>query len=258
MALLPSRERHETRGVLVTAAGPGMREVLHDLSLPTFHAYARRWGYAVQAHDLPSDGRGADPAAQRAKWAKLQVVRSALREHPLVVWLDADVLLMRTDEDVAALLRPRAFQGLALERVPSEQRTNPNTGVWVLRSCPMTLAFLDLVAAAGQQPGPWADQGAVLRALGWHRGDDTYRGARPGPGNAFSRRTTWLPTRWNQPFTGSRSAADSFNSASDSYADRPADPDPCALHFMGLTPAARYRRMSDARDAGVVAALAPA
>lgn len=243
MALL--REMGPTRGVLLTAAGPAMREVLHELALPSFRAYAEQWGYAVHAEDLAADGRGADPGAQRAKWAKLRMVRAALSDHAVVVWLDADVVLLRQDEDVARLLRPRSFQGLVLEHVPTEARVNPNTGVWVLRSCPLTLAFLDAVERAGPQPGPWADQGAVLAALAWDRGDDAYVGARPGAGNVFSRRTTWLPTRWNQPYTGPREIDESFNSAPGSYEGRPSDPDPCALHFMGLTPAGRARRMRE-------------
>lgn len=239
MTILRDERRGEARGVLVTAAGPAMREVLHDLTLPSFRAYARRWRYDVLAEDLAVDGRGADEAAQQAKWRKLGLLRAALRTHSVVVWLDADVLLVRQDEDVAGLLRPRDFQGLVLEQVPAERRVNPNTGVWVLRSCPAAVQFLQAVEAAGPQPGPWSDQGAVLAALGWDRGDERYHGAQPGPGNAFSRRTTWLPGRWNQPWLGPREAGGAFNSLPGSYGDRPAFADPCALHFMGMTPEAR-------------------
>lgn len=230
--------------MLLTAAGPGMREIMHELAVPTFRSYAQAWGYEVHAVDLASDGVGADPDAQRVKWAKVSLLREALRDHAVVVWLDADVLLLRQDEDVASLLHPRAFQGLVLEHVPAEDRVNPNTGVWVLRSCPTALAFLQAVEAAGRQPGPWADQGAVLAALGWRRGDQRYRGARPGAPTAFSRRTSWLPDRWNSPFLGPRRAQDCFSSAPESYVGRSHDIDPSALHFMGLTPAARWRAMS--------------
>jgi hypothetical protein len=168
-------------GVVVTAAGPAMSTVLHDLALPTFRRWADRWGWDVRAVDLPSDGAGADPAAQAAKWAKTGLLRQALHEHELALWLDADVLLLRDDEDVAEHLLPGSFQALVLEQVPRERRVNPNTGVWLLRSCPAAFAFLDAVDALGQQPGPWADQGAVLTALGWDRGDERYHGARPGP-----------------------------------------------------------------------------
>jgi hypothetical protein len=241
------------RGAVVTAAGPKMRAVLHDLALPTFERWAQRWGWIVLAEDLVTDGTEADAAAQRAKWSKVHLLRSALQRHPLALWLDADVLLLRDDEDVSEHLHPDHFQALALEHVPSEHRVNPNTGVWLLRSCPQALAFLDAVERAGSQPGPWADQGAVLAALGWDRGDERYRWARPGLGNRFLGDTSWLPPGWNQPFLERRTSAEAFNSAADSYADRPRVLDPHALHFMGMSPAARYREMARVADRRTVA-----
>lgn len=113
------------------------------------------------------------------------LIRQYLTEYRLVVWLDADVLLVRDDEDIAEHLHPAHFQALALEQVPAEHRVNPNTNVWLMRSERRAFDFLDAVEAAGPQPGPWADQGAVLAALGWHRGDERYWWAGPGRGNLF-------------------------------------------------------------------------
>ena len=231
-------------GVIVSAAGPQMRSVLHDLALPTFRRWARRWEWEVLAHDLPADGVAANEGAQRAKWAKLRLMRAALRRYPLALWIDADVLLLRDDEDISVHLHPDDFQALALEHVPSEHRVNPNTGVWLLRSCPESTAFLDAVEQAGPQPGPWADQGAVLAALGWNRGDQNYHWARPGAGGSALAGTGWLPPSWNQPWVHGRTADDCFNSAADSYADRPRVPHPHALHFMGMSPTARYSAMA--------------
>ena len=146
----PATDDATGRGVVLTAAGPNMRGVLHGYSLPTFRRFADRWGYAVRAVDLGLDGVAADEAAQRAKWAKVALLRRALGDFPLALWLDADVLVMRTDEDVADHLHPDHFQALALEHVPDEHRVNPNTGAWLLRSCPQAFAFLDAVEAAGQ------------------------------------------------------------------------------------------------------------
>jgi hypothetical protein len=232
-------------GVLLTAAGPQMRGVMCDLALPTFHRYAAHWGYDVLAVDLPADGVGADPAARRAKWQKIQLIRDALIYSPVVVWLDADVLLLRDDEDIVGHLHPGHFQALALEQVPAEHRINPNTGVWVLRSCPATFAFLDAVEAAGPQPGPWADQGGVLAALGWDRGDEDYHWARPGWGSRSLAGTSWLPPGWNQPYIANRLETELYNGRSSSYVDRPQVDRPHALHFMGMTPEARYRHMSE-------------
>jgi hypothetical protein len=216
---------------------------MHELALPSFDAFARSWGYQVRAVDLPGDGHGADPGAQAAKWAKVQLLREALQDADLVLWLDADVLVLRTDEDVASHLRPGDCQALALEQVPAEHRVNPNTGVWLLRG-PEARELLDEVDRLGPQPGPWSDQGAVLAALGWDLGDERHHGARPGPGSRFLSRTSWLPTGWNQPFVAGRAATDCFNSSAASYLSRPVVPAPHAVHFMGLTPEARFRHMS--------------
>src|SRR3954467_81093 len=104
------------RGIVVTAAGPQMQAALHELALPTFRRWADRHGWGVIAHDLAAEGAAADNGAQRAKWAKVGLLRDALRDHPLAVWIDADVLLMRDDEDVSIHLHPDAFQALALEQ----------------------------------------------------------------------------------------------------------------------------------------------
>ncbi|PZS12636.1 MAG: hypothetical protein DLM57_18540 [Pseudonocardiales bacterium] len=225
-----------------------MRDVLHDLALPSFLRYADCWGYAVHAEDLAVDGVGADRAAQHAKWEKIRLLRQALASFPLVVWLDADVLLLRADEDIAGHLHPSHFQALALEHVPAEHRTNPNTGVWVMRSRPKAFQFLDAVEAAGPQPGPWADQGAVLAALGWNRGDEQYRWARPGRGSRFLTSTSWLPSGWNQPYVTGRVEEDLYNGSVSSYTDRPLVQNPHALHFMGMTPRARHRHMTSVAD----------
>ena len=221
-----------------------MQPVLHSHALPSFRRWADRWGWRVDATDLPTDGSGADRGAQQAKWAKIGLLRAALQHSSYVLWVDADVLLLRDDEDVVQHLQPGTFQALALEQVPHESRINPNTGVWLLRSCPSAFAFLDAVEELGPQPGPWSDQGAVLAALGWHRGDERYHGARPGGGTAFLARTSWLPPGWNQPYLGGRVDADLFNSCARSYEDRPSVAAPHALHFMGMTPAARSRHMA--------------
>jgi hypothetical protein len=244
-------------GVVVTAAGPNMRTLLHQFAVPTFCLFADRWGYQVHAVDLTQDGTAADAGAQRAKWAKVKLMRQALSEFPLALWLDADVLLMRTDEDIAEHLHPDHFQALALEQVPSEHRINPNTGVWLMRSCPQAFSFLNAVEAAGQQPGPWADQGAVLAALGWNRGDGQYRWARPGTGTAFLAGTSWLPPAWNQPYLEGRTVDSCYNSTPQSYATRPTVPNPHALHFMGMTPQARSEHMGTCA-AKVLAATAAA
>lgn len=98
---------------------------------------------------------------------------------------------------------------------------NPNTGVWLMRSSRSAFEFLDAVEAAGPQPGPWADQGAVLAALGWDRGDERYHWAGPGPGSRFLAGTSWLPPGWNQPYLEGRTDENCYNGSAASYVGRP-------------------------------------
>jgi hypothetical protein len=221
-----------------------MRRTMLELALPTFQRFAAQWDYDVRCIELELDGAGASVMAQRAKWAKISLLREALQDYELALWFDADVLVVRTDEDIAEHLHVDHFQALALEHVPAEHRVNPNTGVWLMRSCPEAFAFLDAVDRAGPQPGPWADQGAVLAALGWDRGDERYHWARPGPGTEAIRATSWLPPGWNQPYVQERTLENCYNSEPHSYLTRPTVPDPHAVHFMGMTPTARHAHMA--------------
>lgn len=69
-----------------------MRTVLHQSARPGFQRYADRWGLDLRVVDLEADGLRADAPAQRAKWAKVGLMREALQEFPFALWLDADVL----------------------------------------------------------------------------------------------------------------------------------------------------------------------
>lgn len=218
------RMRLRRSRALVTAAGPSLRPLLNDLALPGFARYAARWDWQLLVEDLPADGAG----------VKTRLLRQALEVFDLVLWLDPENLLLRDDDDVTQHLHPDHFQALGLEHVPAEHRINPTTGVWLLRSCPAAFGFLDAVEAAGPQPGPWTDQGAVLAALGWDRGDEQYRWARPGPGGAHLSGTSWLPPSWNQAY-GDHLPTEG----------RARVPDPHALHFRGMSPPDRYRAMAE-------------
>lgn len=190
---------HGARKAIVTAAGPRMWRLLERYALPTFWRFADRFAYDVLPSLLDDDGESDDRRATNgARWAKLPLLREALESYDIVVWLDADVMIRRFDDDIAAHLAPEKFQAFALEQVPQDRRINPNTGVWVMRGGRQAISFLNTVERAGQQRGPWADQAAVMKVLGWDRGGCLYQGAGPGPGSSFLRGTAWLPPSWNQ------------------------------------------------------------
>jgi hypothetical protein len=105
-----------------------VRAILHELALPAFRRFARRWGYAVLAEELSTDGASADPSAQQAKWAKVRLLREALAAFLLALWLDADILVMRDDEDVAPHLHPDHFQAWSWNRSRTSTGSTPTPG----------------------------------------------------------------------------------------------------------------------------------
>lgn len=215
---------------MVTAVGPNMSDILTKYSLPTFQHYADAQGYDVHVEQLDEDctTRKSD-AAKAARWQKMDILRRVLHGSDLAVWFDADVLVARSDEDIADNLRDGDFQGVVLHDVPAEDRINPNTGVWVLRNDQRSFEFLDKITEIGMPPGRWADQGAVLHALDWQLGNEQYHGARiPVVQNRFLQGTTYLPTGWNQPHTDDRPNPEA-------YEGRPLVDDPNAIHFMAMT-----------------------
>lgn len=197
-------------------------------SLPTFQRYGEAQGYDVVAEQIEQDSdQWHSENGRSARWAKLGIIRRALKNSDVTAWFDADMVICRDDEDISDYLRAGSFQALTIEQVPSERRVNPNTGVWVMRHCAEAFDFLDAVEEAGPQPGPWMDQGAVLKILGWERGDENYHGARPGLGNEYLRNTSWLPVGWNQPFVDRPDGEEVWST-------RPIERSPRAVHFQGM------------------------
>ncbi|MDP3997056.1 MAG: putative nucleotide-diphospho-sugar transferase [bacterium] len=225
------------RKTIVTAAGPNMAPVLTTFALPLFASFADRHSYRMQVTYVTEDDADRWSAtAKSVRWQKLRLIRSALEQSDVVVWFDADVLICRSDTDIVDLLGTTDYQGLVLHSVPSENRINPNTGVWVIRNTEKAFRFLDTAMEIGIPAGRWADQGAVLRALGWVLGNEHYDGARmPDKPTEFMHGTTWLPIGWNQPYL-------------EKYLCRPMDPNPFAVHFMGMSIADRMKYMREVAD----------
>lgn len=183
-----------TRRLIITAAGPTMAP-LTRWTVPTHRALGDRHGYEQVTHRIRDGHDRSSTAVRAAKWAKVRLLREALEEHDLVLWLDADAIVRKFDRDPADDLPADAFQGLVLETF--HDRCNPNTGVWLLRRDARSMAFIDEVSAIGQLDHSWADQAAVCHLLGWELGDHHGHGARRARPTAHTSGTSWLPPPWN-------------------------------------------------------------
>jgi hypothetical protein len=211
-------------GKALCSIGAGAHEALLAVSEPTFRAYAERHGYQVITS---TDADATRPPA----WAKVPMIRAALDTHDLVLWIDADAVIVDDRDDVADALQPDTQ--LALVQHRRDEELIPNTGVMVWRAGEFARTLLDRMWAATRYiDHPWWENAAMLDALGYdvprfNRLDRIrrrrLRARHAPPGVQF------LPGHWNW-----------------SYLDRP--PDPRIIHCLGVPVEQRLRDMRAALD----------
>lgn len=204
--------------------GAGAHEALLAVSEPTFRAYGERHGYDLIISTAAHPER---PPA----WAKVPMIRAALDAHDLVLWIDADAVIVDDRDDVAAALEPDTQ--LALVQHRRDDELIPNTGVMVWRAGDFARSLLDRMWESTKYVDhPWWENAAMLDALGYdvprfNRLDRIrrrrLRARQPPPGVQF------LPGYWNW-----------------SYLDRPADPR--IIHCLGVPVEQRLRDMQAALD----------
>ena len=83
---------------VLASIGTGPQEALLRIARRTFVPYAHRHGFALcTLTEAPSHGR---PPA----WAKIVLLRQLVQEHELVVWIDADAMIVDGSVDIATTL----------------------------------------------------------------------------------------------------------------------------------------------------------
>jgi hypothetical protein len=170
--------------------GAGPHEALLAVSEPTFRAYGDRHGYEVIT------ATEADPARPPA-WAKVSMIRAALADHDLVLWIDADAVVVDDSEDIAAALRPDAQ--LALVQHARGEELIPNTGVTVWRAGDVARDLLDRMWASTRYlHHPWWENAALVDLLGYDLPSALDPGRRGRAGRAL-RRLTGRPPRLCRP-----------------------------------------------------------
>jgi hypothetical protein len=199
----------------IVSLATGAQAPLLSLALTTVMPYARRHGWEV--HLCPLVLAPERPPA----WSKIVALQRLQRDYDLLLWLDADLMVVDGREDIAAELEPGPFLYL-VEHTTKEGRL-PNTGVMMLRTGEDCARFLEEVWAQEDLIGhQWWENAAVSRLLGYELDPP-----RPAASTEWSERTRWLPRRWN-------SIPD----------DR--DPEPRIRHYPGYAPRTRAAFM--ARD----------
>jgi len=127
------------------------------------------------------------------------MLREALASFELVLWIDADAVIVDGSDDIAGLLEPE--RSLALVR-HGEQRV-PNTGVMLLRAGDLTRELLDRTWNATRfVHHPWWENAALLDALGY----DLPGALEPGLRGRLHRAAARLPGREPRRFGAARSS----------------------------------------------------
>jgi hypothetical protein len=171
--------------VLCTLAH-GRHAELFDVTGPALARYADAYGYElVVAHDRVARGR---PAA----WDKVVVLHSLVARHDLVVWVDADALVLDGAPDIADALRPDRFLHLVEHRTAGGRV--PNTGVLALRGGARSARFLEKVWAQRRfVHDRWWENAAVIHMLGYRHA----WGMRPIAPSPWRSRIGFLDHAWN-------------------------------------------------------------
>jgi hypothetical protein len=189
--------------------GAGSHAALLAVSEPTFRAYGERHGYEVITSSR------SEPARPPA-WGKVAMLRETVDAFDLVLWIDADAVIVDGGDDIADELEADRHLALVQHRHWDDQLI-PNTGVMLLRSGEFSRSLLDgMWGATRLIDHPWWDNAALLDVLGYDlpsaltpglrgRADRALRRVtgraprpcRPARPSRFRDGTQFLPLEWN-------------------------------------------------------------
>jgi hypothetical protein len=171
---------------VIASLGCGPQKRLLALASRSFRRYARAHGYELALRTEAFD-RSRPPA-----WSKVLLLRELAAEHELLLWLDADLVIVDCSLDIASELEPGRFLYLVEHR--TREGVVPNSGVMLLRGGPETVEFLDEVYAQEDLiDHRWWENAAISRLLGYEL-DPPRRGA---PTPLLTERTKLISARWN-------------------------------------------------------------
>ena len=169
----------------LVSLGAGPQRRLLRIASRTFAPYAERHGYDLQlAYEAPDTGRP-------APWAKVTMLRELAERYEVLLWLDADAMIVDPRPDISDELASGHLMYLVEHDVATGRM--PNTGVMLLRGGPELVEFLDEVWAQDDLVDHrWWENAAICRLLGYDLDPP-----RPGAATRWSERTAFLDPRWN-------------------------------------------------------------
>lgn len=148
------------RKALATIGCGPMQRIL-DQAIPTFAEFAERHSYDLIQWRTNHHAQGRPPS-----WGKVPLLRGLLNRYDIVLWVDADAIILDSSSDPAELLGPDDYQALVCLHQFGQEF--PTCGVWLLRSTPKAKAFLDAIWVKDEfTHDRYWEQAAALDLLGY-------------------------------------------------------------------------------------------
>jgi hypothetical protein len=171
---------------VIVSLGAGPQSRLLRIAARSFGRYAARHDYELALHTETVD------PTRPAPWSKVGLLRRLAATHDLLLWLDADLVIVDTSLDIAVELEQGRFLYMVEHHTPAG--IMPNSGVMLLRGGAETIAFLDEVYAQEDLVNHrWWENAAICRLLGYRL--DPVELESPTP--LLTEHTKLISPRWN-------------------------------------------------------------
>lgn len=159
-------------------------------TMPLMHSYASKHGADFSCVNLQASGIP-------ASWVKVPYVAKALEQFDEVLWLDADIVVMKSQESIFAEVAADSVLAVVEHHTPCGDV--PNFGMFVARrGLADTFNFIWANKREQYLNHPWWEQAAMLEQLGYsvaHTGD--CQQSRRISGSPLLDKTTILHPKWN-------------------------------------------------------------
>jgi hypothetical protein len=170
---------------VIATFGLGPMADLMDVALSTFARYAQAHGYDLF---VPSGAQFSGMNRPLA-WGRIPLMLSLLKGgYDTVLWLDADVVIVRHDRDILDDLPADAPMGMVVQHTPDG--AVPSTGVWLVRKEAEEMLESLWPLTDFHRSACWWEQAALIAALG---GDPDATPVEVPAGRAWAE----LPYEWN-------------------------------------------------------------
>ena len=173
---------------------------LARISAVTFQRYAAAHGWDLFLPQKQFFSRAHLEAGRGDSWLKVPLIHVLLEDYDEVLWLDADVMAMRLDRDIADDLTDAPMHLVVHHTIDGEV---PNCGVWHVRRQARDMVRSLWDRNQFRRSECWWEQAALIHALG---GDPDAEKVRVNPSYLWSE----LPYEWNPHVADARGIPGGF------------------------------------------------